>query len=146
MLNLLIFLFFFVFISLYPFVLGDPEMFVEANSLTSPVHIVPERYFLCYYGILRSIPSKGLGVFILLMSLVVPMMMLFLNNRLTPLVGFNRFLVWFFFSNFIILSWLGQAPVEPPYDLLGGFSTFVYFGLLFIISFNFMFSRLLFSS
>jgi len=26
----------------YPFSLGDPEIFIEANSLVRPVHIVPE--------------------------------------------------------------------------------------------------------
>jgi len=40
--NLLIFLIFFVFLFLFPFVLGDKEIFLVANPKVSPVHIVPE--------------------------------------------------------------------------------------------------------
>jgi len=47
---------------LYPFNLGDPEIFREANPLLSPSHIVPEWYFLSRYAILRSIPNKSLGL------------------------------------------------------------------------------------
>jgi ubiquinol-cytochrome c reductase cytochrome b subunit len=36
------FFFFFVFVFFFPFVLGDPEMFIEADPMISPVHIVPE--------------------------------------------------------------------------------------------------------
>ncbi|KAI6170352.1 cytochrome b [Aphelenchoides bicaudatus] len=38
--------------------LGDPEMFIEADPIMSPVHIVPEWYFLFAYAILRAIPDK----------------------------------------------------------------------------------------
>jgi len=54
---------FLLFLLGYPFILGDPEMFLEADSLNRPVHIVPEWYFLFAYAILRSIPRKVLGVF-----------------------------------------------------------------------------------
>lgn len=49
-----------VFVS--PFLLGDPENFVPANPLVTPVHIQPEWYFLFAYAILRSIPNKLGGV------------------------------------------------------------------------------------
>lgn len=39
-----------------PFILGDVEMFTEANVLSSPVHIAPEWYFLFMYAILRAVP------------------------------------------------------------------------------------------
>ena len=29
----------------YPWLLGDPENFLEANSITTPIHIIPEWYF-----------------------------------------------------------------------------------------------------
>jgi len=40
--NLRGFIVFFFAVFLFPFVLGDPEGFVEANPIASPVHILPE--------------------------------------------------------------------------------------------------------
>ena len=41
-----------------PILLTDPENFIPANPLVTPVHIQPEWYFLPMYAILRSIPNK----------------------------------------------------------------------------------------
>lgn len=46
----------------WPWLLGDPENFIPANPLVTPVHIQPEWYFLFAYAILRSIPNKLGGV------------------------------------------------------------------------------------
>lgn len=54
-----------------PTVLGDPENFIPANSMVTPVHIIPEWYFLFAYAILRSIPRKLGGVIALVMSIAV---------------------------------------------------------------------------
>jgi quinol-cytochrome oxidoreductase complex cytochrome b subunit len=40
--NIIIFLIFFIFVFFFPFYLGDHEIFLEADPLNSPVHIVPE--------------------------------------------------------------------------------------------------------
>jgi len=55
----------------YPYVLGEVELFEEANTINSPVHIVPEFYFCAQYSILRSVPSKGVGVLIIILSIGV---------------------------------------------------------------------------
>jgi len=47
----------------------DPENFIEANPLVTPVHIQPEWYFLASYAILRSVPKKLGGVLGLVMSI-----------------------------------------------------------------------------
>jgi ubiquinol-cytochrome c reductase cytochrome b subunit len=61
-----------------PNILGDPENFIPANPLVTPVHIKPEWYFLWAYAILRSIPNKLGGVVAifaaLLILFVVPLM------------------------------------------------------------------------
>ena len=53
-----------------PNVLGDPENFIQANPLATPVHIQPEWYILFAYFLLRSIPNK-LGVLAMVFSIVV---------------------------------------------------------------------------
>lgn len=56
-------LFFLLSIVLFsPQLLTDPENFIPANPLVTPVHIQPEWYFLFAYAILRSIPNKLGGV------------------------------------------------------------------------------------
>merc|ERR1712027_168466 len=64
------FLIFEVLIFLFPYVLGDPENFLFANSLSTPAHIVPEWYFLFAYAILRSIPRKLGGVISLVLAVL----------------------------------------------------------------------------
>jgi len=54
-----------------PWLLGDPENFIPANPLVTPVHIQPEWYFLFAYAILRSIPNKLGGVVALAGAILV---------------------------------------------------------------------------
>nr|AFI54810.1 cytochrome b [Eucorysses grandis] len=56
---------------LEPQMLGDPENFIPANPLVTPVHIQPEWYFLFAYTILRSIPNKLGGVIAMMMSIAI---------------------------------------------------------------------------
>jgi ubiquinol-cytochrome c reductase cytochrome b subunit len=56
---------FFIFFNLFACVIfflpnyfGDPENFIKANPLVTPIHIIPEWYFLFAYAILRCIPIK----------------------------------------------------------------------------------------
>lgn len=62
---------FFLLVFISPFLLGDPENFIPANPLVTPVHIQPEWYFLFAYAILRSIPNKLGGVVGLVMSVLI---------------------------------------------------------------------------
>merc|ERR1711926_13806 len=67
-------IFFILFLSIVfyqPWLLGDPENFIPANSLVTPVHIQPEWYFLMAYAILRSIPNKLGGVLALVLSIAI---------------------------------------------------------------------------
>merc|ERR1712107_794359 len=42
----------------------------EACSLLTPLHIVPEWYFLCQYAMLKAVPNKNAGFIILLTSIL----------------------------------------------------------------------------
>merc|ERR1712072_246105 len=39
---------------------------LEACALLTPLHIVPEWYFLCQYAMLKAVPNKNAGFIILL--------------------------------------------------------------------------------
>nr|YP_010758770.1 cytochrome b [Binodoxys acalephae]WEX30815.1 cytochrome b [Binodoxys acalephae] len=114
-----------------PYVLGDPENFVMANSMVTPVHIQPEWYFLFAYTILRSIPDKLSGVIALLCSILVLYFLPILNNKnyfqgllFYPL---GQSIFWMFVCIFLLLTWLGAQPVDYPYVELSQILTFLYF-------------------
>nr|YP_009257364.1 cytochrome b [Angiostrongylus malaysiensis]ALD62331.1 cytochrome b [Angiostrongylus cantonensis]ANG44581.1 cytochrome b [Angiostrongylus malaysiensis] len=142
--NLLVFFIFFLLVLLKPFYLGDPEMFIEADPLTSPVHIVPEWYFLFAYAILRAIPNKVLGVLALLMSVLSFYFFLLFNNYTSCLVNLNKFLVFMFIVVSMLLSWLGQCLVEYPYYVLSLIFSLMYFFLVFLMLLVYGFSKNLF--
>jgi len=76
----LIFLLFFVFFM--PNYLGHTDNYIQANSLVTPLHIVPEWYFLPFYAILRSIPNKAYGVIFLILAIISLLILPFITNML----------------------------------------------------------------
>nr|QWY25991.1 cytochrome b [Gonocephalum kochi] len=113
-----------------PYMLGDPDNFIPANPLVTPVHIQPEWYFLFAYAILRSIPNKLGGVVALAMSIAILYILPFSNskkfasNQFYPL---NKFLFWTMVTLVILLTWIGARPVEDPYIITGQALTILYF-------------------
>nr|YP_003097131.1 cytochrome b [Angiostrongylus costaricensis]ACT88801.1 cytochrome b [Angiostrongylus costaricensis] len=142
--NLMGFMMFFIFVLVSPFLLGDPEMFVEADPMTSPVHIVPEWYFLFAYAILRAIPNKVLGVLALLMSIMFFYFFLLVDNYTSCMVKLNNFLVLMFIVVSFMLSWLGQCVVEYPYYILSLVFSLMYFFLVFFLFIFYSSSKFLF--
>jgi ubiquinol-cytochrome c reductase cytochrome b subunit len=126
---------FFMLVFFSPWKLGDPENWIPANPLVSPVHIQPEWYFLFAYAILRAIPRKLGGVIALVLSIFVFYFLPFYKN----LSSIPNMFFYFSFSllllSFLLLTWLGSCPVEEPYIFLRQFFRVVYFlsiGLFFI--------------
>lgn len=113
-----------------PYLLGDPDNFIPANPLVTPVHIQPEWYFLFAYAILRSIPNKLGGVIALVLSIAILFILPFSHLRKFQGIQFypiNQFLFWFILVIVILLTWIGARPVEDPYVLVGQILTVLYF-------------------
>merc|ERR1712062_909325 len=71
--------------------LSHSDNALEACALHTPLHIVPEWYFLCQYAMLKAVPNKCSGFIILLTSVFV----------------------LFFFLSFLSFLWIGaQFPGE----------------------------------
>ena len=49
----------------------SPDNALEVCGLLTPLHIVPEWYFLCQYAMLKAIPNKNAGFIILLTSIFI---------------------------------------------------------------------------
>lgn len=119
---MVLFLIFFTFIFYYPNTLGHPDNYIEANPMKTPLHIVPEWYFLPFYAILRSIPNKIGGVIGMFGSLVILLTIPFTNSseiRSTAFRPIYKVLYWLLVVAFFLLGWVGQMPVEYPYTEIG---------------------------
>lgn len=131
-----------------PWILGDPENFIPANPLVTPIHIQPEWYFLIAYAILRSIPNKLGGVLALFASLLILFICPIIYKRkfqgylFYPL---NKWLFWFHINIWSLLTWLGARPVEDPYIFLGQIFSLIYFIYYFICFWlQFLWDKILF--
>jgi len=127
--------FFSLFVFFSPNLLGHPDNYTLANSLVTPPHIVPEWYFLPFYAILRSIPSKLGGVVAMISAILILILLPFINSSLIRSSKFRpifSILYWFLVSDFLLLGWLGQKPVEDPYIDIGFWCTIFYF-LIFLV-------------
>ena len=119
-----------------PNLFTDPENFLMANPLVTPIHIKPEWYFLWIYAILRSIPNKLGGVIALFSALIIifiiPLTTIIIKRSLSfyPL---NQLVFWSFITSWAVLTWIGGRPVEDPYVTIGQVFTTYYF-LYFIIN------------
>jgi len=128
--------FFFCFLFFFPNYLGHFDNYIPANPLSTPPHIVPEWYFLPFYGILRSVPDKFFGVFLLIFSIISLIILVFLRSILygvnllvasslfSPL---NKVLFWIFFYDSLMLGFIGNKTIVPPFYVMGQIATLIYF-------------------
>nr|QUO99359.1 cytochrome b [Atkinsoniella grahami] len=120
----------FTFNMIEPYMLSDPDNFIPANPMVTPIHIQPEWYFLFAYAILRSIPNKLGGVMALFLSIIIllilpiSMKMKFKGIMFYPI---NQLNFWIFISTVILLTWIGARPVELPFTTTGMILTIFYF-------------------
>nr|AWV84353.1 cytochrome b [Chonosia crassipennis] len=127
MLTLIMFV---TFSMLNPYLLGDPDNFIPANSMVTPKHIQPEWYFLFAYAILRSIPNKLGGVIALVMSILILVFIPSLNNSKflgLSLYPLSQIMFWYLLAVMILLTWIGARPVEIPFINVGMVLTIIYF-------------------
>jgi ubiquinol-cytochrome c reductase cytochrome b subunit len=122
-----------VYLCIYAFIVffmpnffGEPDNYIQANPLVTPPHIVPEWYFLPFYAILRSIPSKLGGVLAMFGAVFTLMVLPWLDRhpvrsaRYRPI--FSK-LFWVLVINIITLGWIGAKPPEGAYLWIGRAAT-----------------------
>jgi len=130
-LTLLLFIVFFC-----PLLLIEVENFIPANPLITPVHIVPEWYFLFAYSILRTITSKVGGVVSMLSSMLILFSLPLTHTQSMKGLAFYgpvKFLFWLFVSDFLLLTVSGSWPVFEPFIRVSCFLTIVYFRFFLVL-------------
>ncbi|MBN8986552.1 MAG: cytochrome b N-terminal domain-containing protein, partial [Rhizobiales bacterium] len=129
-------IFFAWFIFYMPNYLGDAENYVQANPGVTPAHIVPEWYYLPFYAILRSIPSKLGGVIAMFSAIIVLAFLPWLDSAKTRSLRYRplaKQFFWIFVVICVLLGWLGGKPAEGVYVTVGRILTFCYFAYFLIV-------------
>lgn len=127
---IIIFIIFLIVVLQFPYYFGDPDNFIPANSMVTPVHIQPEWYFLFAYAILRAIPRKLGGVVALIISVIILGILPFLsvfNYGSRIFYPLNQLINWLFFRSFFLLTWVGSRPIEYPFDVISQILGVIYF-------------------
>merc|ERR1712079_948283 len=117
--------------------LSHPDNALEACALLTPLHIVPEWYFLCQYAMLKAVPNKNAGFIILLTSIFTLFFFGEIRNLTTfcllPLVN-SGFSLSFFFLSFLSFLWIGtQFPQEKFLSYARILTLYYYFLLMCIL-------------
>merc|ERR1712226_2138 len=115
--------------------LSHPDNALEACALLTPLHIVPEWYFLCQYAMLKAVPNKNAGFIILLTSILVLFFFGEIRNLTTLcLLNNNGFSLSFFFLSFLSFLWIGaQFPQEKFLSYARILTLYYYFLLMCIL-------------
>jgi quinol-cytochrome oxidoreductase complex cytochrome b subunit len=110
----------------YPNFIGEPDNYIPANPMSTPAEIMPEWYFLPFYGILRStpdilfIPAKLAGVLLMFGSIGVQFLLPWLDTSPVRSAQFRpiyKWLFWVFVADIIVLYFVGSH--RPDYVVMG---------------------------
>jgi ubiquinol-cytochrome c reductase cytochrome b/c1 subunit len=113
-----------------PNLLGDPQNYIPANPLQTPPDIVPEWYFLPFYAILRSVPSKLFGVLMMFSSILVLFIVPWLDTSPVRSAKFRpiyKKIFWLLVASVLVLGYVGAHPPEGVYVIEGRIAAFYYF-------------------
>lgn len=102
----------------YPNLLSHSDNYIKANPLITPSHIVPEWYFLPFYGILRSISDKTYGIILMFISLLA----FFLLPYLDTMDRFNKIrreIICDIIYVYIFLGYIGSLSPTDTTILVG---------------------------
>ncbi len=124
------------FIFYIPNYLGDADNYIQANPLQTPPHIVPEWYYLPFYAILRSIPSKLGGVTCMFGAILLFAFLPWLDRSPVRSANYRplfRVFFWLFVASVIGLGYIGSQPPEGGFIIAGRILTISYFAFFFIV-------------
>lgn len=120
----------------FPNLLNHPDNYIPANTLVTPPHIVPEWYFLPFYAMLRSFPNKLTGVLYMAGSILILVIIPYVDTSPWKSPKFRPYFKIFFWGFVILFGWLGflgGLVADRLTNLIALHSVFAYFGYFLII-------------
>jgi len=129
----ILFVYFFI-VCFYPEILNHPDNYVPADALKTPASIVPEIYFLPFYGLLKSILNKSMGIAAMFASILILFVLptrspgAFKNLNNQAFTG-----LYLFIANFIILGIVGEKTPTTFLLSIGQLCSHMYFIYLLVL-------------
>lgn len=124
------------FVFYIPNYLGDADNYIQANPLQTPAEIVPEWYYLPYYAILRSIPSKLTGVIALFSAILIFAFLPWLDRSPVKSASYRplyRIFFWLFIAVVLGLGYVGANRPEGNFVIAGRILTIAYFAFFLVV-------------
>lgn len=124
------------FVFFLPDYMGHSDNFIPADPLVTPAHIVPEWYFLPFYAILRAVPDKLLGVVAMFASILILLVVPWLDTsrvRSTKYRPYYKWFFWLFAFSCVALGYLGAKPAEGEYVFWARVFTIYYFAHFIVV-------------
>jgi len=105
--------------------------FEPANQLKTPEHIAPVWYYTPFYAILRAVPSKGFGAFLMAMAIVLLFFLPWLDRCKVKSIRYRgwtyKVALTTFAISFVALGYLGLQPATDVFVQITRVFTFLYF-------------------
>lgn len=105
--------------------------FIAANPLVTPDHIAPAWYVAPFYAILRVIPHKLCGIFVMGLALLLLFLIPWLDKSGVRSMRYkgvvSRISLLLFVISVCSLAYFGTQPMTPTYLVLARIATFCYF-------------------
>merc|ERR1711966_631917 len=121
--------------------LSHPDNALEVCGFVTPLHIVPEWYFLCQYAMLKAVPNKNAGFIVLCTSICI----FFLFGEVRNLTSLTRsvhnnngFSISFFYLSVLCILWIGAQFPQEKFLSYGRILTFYYYFFFFFFFFFFL--------
>ena len=106
------------FVFFAPEALGHADNQVPANPLVTPIHIVPEWYFLPFYAILRAVPDKLIGVLLMFSAIAMLFLLPWLDTSKVRSMRYRPMARWFFLIFIAATLGLGWCGGKLPDDVV----------------------------
>ena len=133
---------FFAIVFFYPDMHGfflEPENFTPANPLITPQHITPLWYMSPFYAMLRAIPHKALGVFVLFSSLLILFFMPWLDKSPVRAMRYkgraSKCALASWVCCFFVLGYLGLVEITNIKLYIARICTVIYFAFFLLMPF-----------
>jgi ubiquinol-cytochrome c reductase cytochrome b subunit len=109
----------------------EPDNFIPANPMKTPMHIAPVWYFTPFYAILRAVPDKFLGVMAMFGAIAMLFALPWLDRSSVKSIRYKgpifKVALAIFTVSFISLGYLGSQPPTPLGTMLAQTFSILYF-------------------
>ena len=117
----------------------EPDNFVPADPLVTPIHIKPVWYFTPFYAILKAVPDKLIGVLLMGASVLILFFVPWIDRAPVKSIRYRglqyKVMLGLFAVAFIRLGMLGMAEGTPSQTIEMRVWTFVYFAFFILLFF-----------